>query len=150
MNTYVENATKQELVLLIEAIEGKRTPWIFKVAKEYGNVVGRTPPYRPESQPMDLVWGRLKGEYDRAYEAPGARSRVEAFSEGVSDADLTAIVRHCGQAARDIADGSTAFVLDDMAPEVEYAEPPLFGGKTARFLISGARAVLVVLGAFGL
>ena len=77
---------------------------------------------------MELVWERLKGGYDRAYEATGVRNHVEASCDGVSDADLTAIVRHCDQAARDIADGKTSIVLDDdMAPEVEAAEFPLSG-----------------------
>ena len=124
-NTYVKNATKQALVLLIEAIEGKRTPEILKVAKECGNVVERTPPYRPEFRPMEFVRARLKGGYDRAYEATGARNHVETFFECVSEADLTAIVRHCDQEDRDIADGSTSIVLDyDMAPEVGDSEFP--------------------------
>ena len=127
-NTYVKNATATEIVLLIESIEGNRNPEIFTVAQEYGNVVERKHPYRAEFRPTELVWARLKGGYGRACEATGVRNRVETFSEGVSEADLTAIVRHCDQADRDIADGATSIVLDvDMAPEVEDAAFPLSG-----------------------
>ena len=77
---------------------------------------------------MELVWARLKGGYDREYEATGVRNYVEKFFEGVSDSDLAAIVRHCDQEARDVASGETAIVLDDdMAPDVGDAEFPLSG-----------------------
>ena len=77
---------------------------------------------------MGPVWARLEGGYDRAYAATGVRNYVETFFEGVIEADLTAIARHCGQAARDVAGGETSIVLDDdMAPEVEDAEFPLSG-----------------------
>ena len=84
LNTYIKNATKQALVLLIESIEAKRAPGIFRVAKEYGNVDERTPPYRPEFQPMELIWARLKGGYDRAYEATGARNYAEWFAKALA------------------------------------------------------------------
>ena len=130
-NTYVKNETKPALVLLIEAIAGKWTPGICKVAKEYCNVVGHTPPYHTELHPMEHVCAILKGGYGRANEATGARNHAETLSECVSEADLTAFVRHCGQTARDIADGERAIVLDDdMAPEVEGAEFPLSGADS--------------------
>ena len=69
---------------------------------------------------MDLVWARLKGGYDRAYEATGVRNHAETFPKGASEADITAIVRHCGQEARDIAGGETSVVLDDDIEDAEF------------------------------
>ena len=77
---------------------------------------------------MGPVWARLEGGYDRAYAATGVRNYVETFFEGVIEADLTAIARHFGQAARDVAGGETSVVLDDdVAPDVDAAEFPHSG-----------------------
>ena len=51
---YVGCAAKPELVRVIEPMEGERVPEIFKLANQYGNTAERTPPYRPEVQPMEF------------------------------------------------------------------------------------------------
>ena len=57
----VANATQLELVALIQSMEGGRAPGIFEIAYARGNVVERTPPYRPEVQPTEFISARIKG-----------------------------------------------------------------------------------------
>ena len=113
----VAHATKPELVALIQSMEGKRTPEIFKIAADYGNVVERTPPYHPEVQPMEYIWSRIKGGYGTRYGPVGIMEFVRSFCEEISELDLTKIVDHCDQIAASMADGEPALVLDDdLAP----------------------------------
>ena len=82
-------ATKAELVRYIKCVAGKRTPEIFKIAREFGNIVERTPPYHPELQPIELIWSRLKAEYSRRYEQCRVAESLGSFSETCQRPDLS-------------------------------------------------------------
>ena len=43
-------ASNPDLVRYLNCVSGHRAPEIFKIARYYGNVVGRTPPYHPEGE----------------------------------------------------------------------------------------------------
>ena len=61
-------ATKAELVRYIKCVSGRRTPAIFKIAREFGGIAERAPPYRPGLHPIELIRSRLKADYSRRYE----------------------------------------------------------------------------------
>ena len=114
---YVSGATKPELVRVIEAMEGKRVPEIFKIARQHGNTVERTPPYHPEVQPMEFLWAQLKGGYGQRYESTGVKEYVEAFFDGFCQSELSRVVSHCDRAAECLLGEEPQILLeDDMAP----------------------------------
>ena len=76
----VAHATKPELVVLIQSIEEKRTPGIFKIAGDYGNIVERAPPYRPEVSGVEYIWSRIKGDMERGMELLVSWNTCEAFA----------------------------------------------------------------------
>ena len=91
----VANATNPELVALIQSMEGKQTPRISKIATARGNVVERTPPYRPEVQPVEFIWAGIKGWHATRYDAVGLRDYVQRFCDELSEDDMAKIVDHC-------------------------------------------------------
>ena len=48
-------APNPELVRYLKCVSEARTPEIFKIARDHGNVVERTPPYHPELHPIELI-----------------------------------------------------------------------------------------------
>ena len=72
---------------------------IFKIPKLCRNTVGRTPPYSPEVQPMEIVWARTKGRYGARYEVGGVREYIAAFTNSVEEEDLYRIVAHFDRSA---------------------------------------------------
>ena len=61
-------SAKADLARYIKCVAGARAPVIFKIAREFGNISERTPPYHPEAHPIELIWSHLKGDYSRRYE----------------------------------------------------------------------------------
>ena len=65
----LRKANKADLVEFLCACDGTRAPEVFKVAERHGNVVERTPPYRPELHPIEYIWAAMKGSYSsRVYQ----------------------------------------------------------------------------------
>ena len=76
-------------------------PEIFKPAAKHGCVIERTPPYYPELQPIEYVWGHMKNAYRARYDdAGGVKGFLESFFGAMLEAGLLSVVRHCDDAAR--------------------------------------------------
>ena len=86
---FTTGTTKPLLVSLISAMAWNRTPGIFKVAANYGDVVERAPPYRPEVQPAEFDWARLNVGYGPRYGSVGVLGYIETFCDGIGEADLS-------------------------------------------------------------
>ena len=52
---FILESTKTGSARYVKCVSGARTPGIFKIARDHGKVVERTPPYRPEMQPIELI-----------------------------------------------------------------------------------------------
>ena len=72
-------ATKEDLVRYIKCVAGKRTPEIFKIAREFGNIAERTPPCHHEMHPIELIWSRLEADYPGRYENRRVAEFMVAF-----------------------------------------------------------------------
>ena len=57
------DATKKDIVRFPATALGAMVHGILKKAREYGRVVGRTPPYVPEVQPIALDWDSMETAY---------------------------------------------------------------------------------------
>ena len=87
-------ATKADFARYVKCVAGARTPEIFKLARELGNIAERTPPYRPELQPIELIRSHLKGDHSRIYAGCRVVQFLGAFSRGLPGSELVATVEH--------------------------------------------------------
>ena len=109
----IESATKAELVAFIRSVSGARVPEIFKVAAQHGNVVERTPPYRPELQPIEYLWAHMKRSYATRYDGAGVAAFLESFFQSISEQELLRTARHADEAAVRMSEPAAALLLDD-------------------------------------
>ncbi|GMF14055.1 unnamed protein product [Phytophthora lilii] len=49
-----------QLLAAVKAHKAKPTYAVHRIANENGHTLLYTPPYHPELQPIELVWGRVK------------------------------------------------------------------------------------------
>ena len=75
----LESGAKKELVAFLQDVAGPRVPEIFKIARQYNNAVERTPPYRPEVQPIEFIWAHGKTAYATRYEGGQGRGVYEGL-----------------------------------------------------------------------
>ena len=87
-------ATKPDLIRYINRLADDRTPEICKIFREHGGIVERTPPYRPELHPMELIWSHLEGNYSRLYEGSNVAPFLESFFRDFLESELIATVDH--------------------------------------------------------
>ena len=120
---YVGGETKPELGRVIEATEGGRVPEIFKIARQNGGAVARTPPYHAEVHPMEFLRAQLKGGYGQIYGSTGVRGYVAAFFAGFCRSGLSRVVSHCDRDAEILLGAAPKILLEeDMAPLDEDAD----------------------------
>ena len=106
-------ASKPDLARYLKCVSGHRTPEIFKIAREYGNVVERTPPYHPELQPIELVWSHMKANYSRRYDDCSVAPFLGTFFRDVPESELVATVCHTDKVAARMAEPQEALIIDD-------------------------------------
>ena len=99
------NATIPELGSLIYTMDGERTHGVRAISTSYGGVIGRTPPYRPEAQPMEYIWSMVKGWYGTRYEAVGVMGFARRSPGDLIAGYLADIVDRCDIAAACMIDG---------------------------------------------
>ena len=116
------NATMPELVALIQSIGGKRTHGIFNIASAHGNVVERTPPYRPEVHPMEFIWAMTKGWCATRYEAFVFMEYAQRFRDELIGDDMTKIVDHCDKVAEGMIEGEAALCWATTTPQTPVAQ----------------------------
>ena len=117
-------ATKAELVRYIKCVAGKHTPEIFKIAREFGNIVERTPQYHPELQPIELIWSRLKADYSRRYEKCRVAELLGSFFRDLPEAELVATVDHADKIAARLTGQQEALIIDDDMASLLIGESP--------------------------
>lgn len=59
---YEENMTKPELLMLVQKFHREPMYKIDQLIHNYGHQVLRLPPYHPDLNPIELVWGTIKGQ----------------------------------------------------------------------------------------
>ena len=90
-------STKPELARYVKCVSGDRTPVMFKIERDRGKVVERTPPYRPEQMPIEQILSRLNVDYSRRYEW----SEVVPFPESVfRDFPVSELIATVGRSDR--------------------------------------------------
>ena len=99
---YVGGVTNQELVCVIESMNGRRVPEIFKIARQHGRAVERAPPYYPEVHHMEFLWAKLKCGYGQRYESTGVREYVEAFIAGFRQSGISRVLSHCDRVSESL------------------------------------------------
>ncbi|XP_054283294.1 uncharacterized protein LOC129000353 [Macrosteles quadrilineatus] len=59
---YDENFTKVELLMLVQNVQREPVYKIDQLINNFGHQVLRLPPYHPDLNPIELVWGAIKGQ----------------------------------------------------------------------------------------
>jgi len=79
-------ATIATLVDLVELYRPAKSYQVTKIATTYGHLVFFTPPYHPTLQPIELIWGTVKGRIAR--DPPrNAKDVVEKVLTALADCD---------------------------------------------------------------
>ena len=127
LKKFLPGATKKEMVRFLATASGASVPEMFKMAREYGYVVERTPPNAPDVHPIELVWNSMKTAYNKRYDnEASAADFIREFFDNLPGERLLAPVLHAEAAARKRASPEeTMPVYDDMGapcPEAEEEE----------------------------
>ncbi|XP_054287214.1 uncharacterized protein LOC129003036 [Macrosteles quadrilineatus] len=64
---YDENFTKVELLMLVQNVQREPVYKIDQLINNFGHQVLRLPPYHPDLNPIELVWGAIKGQVGLIY-----------------------------------------------------------------------------------
>lgn len=63
--TYNDSATRSELLQLARNVQHEKRYIVNELIMEHGHLPLRLPPYHPDLNPIELVWGDIKGEVAR-------------------------------------------------------------------------------------
>lgn len=84
--------------LLLYAKANKSTPSYAAqvIAAEYGHLVYFTPPYHPELQPIELVWGQVKNRLaaNPSIKIAELKEKVECGFDNIASEDWVRAYRH--------------------------------------------------------
>ena len=105
--------TKADLLRYIKCVTGKRTPEISEIAREFGNIAERTPPYHPELQPIELIWSHLKADYSRRYENCRVVEFLGVSPRELPESELVATVDHADKISARMTGHQEAIIIDD-------------------------------------
>ena len=117
-------AQKAELVRYVKCVSGARTPGGFRIARESGEVLGRTPPYHPELQPIGPILPHLRWNYPMRYDGSKVLPFLDSPPRDLPAKEFIARLAHSDRiAAR--ADGAheAPIIDDDMAPRLIVKSP---------------------------
>lgn len=86
--SFTEEMTKCELLMRVKTVGTKKTYAIDEVITSAGHIVIRLPPYHPDLNPIELVWGDIKGRVSECLsESLHAKKQlcITLFSEFAAD-----------------------------------------------------------------
>lgn len=106
-------ATKSALLDLVDLNKKPPVYAATKIATKYGHLLFFTPPYHPTLQPIELIWGIIKGEIARS-PAKNATDLIERVHEGLerNEDEWVRVFRHA-QRAED------AYVAESLSNNME-------------------------------
>ncbi|KAF4028774.1 putative DDE superfamily endonuclease domain-containing protein [Phytophthora infestans] len=79
-------ATIPILLDLVELFRPPKRYQVTEIAAQYDHLVFFTPPYHPTLQPIELIWGIVKGRIARA-PPKNANDAVKKVREGLGDCE---------------------------------------------------------------